>query len=271
MLRPPRTPHVMDTANVNNANATNAVPETEDVISHFTARAGQYDRSSHWCTDPVMMQRVVELAAPRPDDHMLDVACGTGLVSQAFRGKVARIVGLDLTPAMASQAQDIVDEMVFGSAESMPFEDGQFDLSLCRQGIQFMDAPRAVKEMVRVTKPGGRVVVINLCAYGEDDKKEYFEILRLRNPARRNFYVPEDMSRLLREAGCREVQVHQHVSEEDVDLWADNGAITEANRARIREIYRDASPEFQRHHQVRFADQGRIIDRMLFAIAVGTR
>jgi DNA gyrase subunit B len=244
--------------------------DSTDVIQHFTARAGQYNRSSHWCTDPEMMQLTVELAAPLPTDRMLDVACGTGLVSAAFRGKVAEIVGLDLTPAMAEQSLPVVDSLVLGPAEAMPLEDDEFDLTICRQGVQFMDAERAVREMVRVTKTGGRVVIVSLCAYGEEDKEEYFEILRLRNPARRNFFVPEDLERLLREAGCRQVSVHRHRSVEDVDVWSGNGAITESNRERIREIYRDASPEFLRLHQVEYPESGLIIDRMLFVIAVGT-
>lgn len=250
--------------------APEAVLDSTDVVQHFTARAGQYNRSSHWCTDPEMMRRTVELAKPRPTDRMLDVACGTGLVSAEFRGKVAEIIGLDLTPAMASQALPVLDSLVLGSAESMPLDDNQFDLTICRQGVQFMNAAQALREMVRVTRPGGRLVIVSLCAYGAEDKEEYFEILRLRNPARRNFFVPDDLERLLREAGCPNVSVYRHLSEENVDVWSGNGAITETKRARIREIYREASPEFLRLHQVQYPANGRIVDRMLFAIAVGT-
>ena len=244
-------------------------PDTSDVVEHFTARAGRYDRSSRWCTDPLMMQRLVELAQPRDSDLLLDVACGTGLVSEAFRGKVARIVGVDLTPAMTSQALTRADALVLGAAEALPFRDRQFDLTTCRQGLQFMDARLAVKEMTRVTKKGGRLLIVSLCAYGEEDRKETFEILHLRNPARRNFFVPEELSALLREAGCREIYLHDYVSDENVDVWSDNGAIAETNRERIRAIYREASPAFRRLHQLQYLDSGRIIDRMLFVLAVG--
>ncbi len=159
-------------------------PDSPDVIEHFTARAKKYDESSRWCTDQDLMARVVELAAPQKTDRVLDVACGTGLVSKAFRDHVASIVGLDLTPAMGSQATPWLDSMMIGAAEHMPFKDDEFDLAVCRQGIQFMRAQEAVNEMVRVTRPGGRVVLINLCGFGGGDEEEYFEILRLRNPAR---------------------------------------------------------------------------------------
>ena len=78
----------------------------------------------------------------------------------------------------------------------MPFEDSVFDLVTCRQA-PIMDDAAALAEMNRVLKPGGQVCIINLCAYGEADKDEYFEILRLRNPARKNFYLESDLMSLL--------------------------------------------------------------------------
>lgn len=244
--------------------------DSPDVVEHFTARAKQYDRSSHWCKDPEMMQAVMRIAAPRATDRMLDVACGTGLVSDTFRDKVGFIAGLDLTPAMAANAVTRLDCLTLGAAERMPFADGTFDLVVCRQGIQFMHAGAAVGEMVRVTKPGGRVVLIDLCAYGED-REECFAILRLRNPARRNFFVPDDVAKLLQKAGCAEVASHRYVSRENVDVWSGNGAISEWNREQIREIYQNASAEFRRLHAPEFLDDGKIIDHMLFAITAGVR
>ena len=47
----------------------------------------------------------------------------------------------------------------------------------CRQGIQFMDDRAAVAEMVRVARPGRRICLIHLVAYGREDRDEYFEIL----------------------------------------------------------------------------------------------
>jgi len=243
----------------------------DTVTRHFTDRAERYNKSSHWCTDPVLAERVLELAAPKDTDQVLDVACGTGLVSRLFKGRTAKVTGLDLTRAMYEQARPHLDELVAGSAEAMPFEDATFDLVVCRQGIQFMNDAAAVSEMARVTRPGGRVVLIHLCAYGESDREEYFEILKQRNPARRNFYLREDLAQLIANAGYRDVQVHDHISPEDVDIWSDNGAIPEDNREAIRQVYRNASPAFQELHANSVTDSGRIIDNMLFGIGVGVR
>lgn len=244
--------------------------DTGGVRTHFAERARTYDRSSSWCTDGALGELVLSAAAPRPGDAVLDVACGTGLVSRLFAGRVRRLVGVDITPEMAGQARGVLDELVIAPAEELPFADGTFDLVVCRQGVQFMTLPDAVREMVRVTRPGGRVVLTHLCAYGDDDREEYFEILRLRNPARRHFFGPGDTGALLAGAGCDPVRSQRYVSVEDVDVWADNGAIGEDARQAIRDCYGRASPAFRARHAVVEAD-GRITDRMLFVVASGTR
>lgn len=239
------------------------------VHGHFTARAARYNISSHWVDDPELGALTAQLLDPRPTDTLLDVACGTGLVSKHFKGKVAKIVGADITEAMFEQASPYIDEMVVAAGESLPFPDASFDRVVCRQGIQFMRDGEAVAEMLRVLKPGGKVGLVHLCAYGEADKAEYFEILRLRNEARRNFYLREDLARLLTAAGAVDVVVHEHISVEDVDVWSNTGAITEEAREGIRQVYRNASPEFQALHAARVGD--RILDNMLFGIAIGVK
>ncbi len=239
------------------------------VVEHFRARAARYNRSSSWADDPVLGARIVELLAPEPQHRLLDVACGTGLVSKHFRGRVAQIVGVDITDGMFSQAGAFIDELVAAPAEALPFEGSSFDRIVCRQGIQFMDDEAAVREMLRVLKPGGRVALVNLCAYGDEDRAEYFEILRLRNAARRNFYVREDLVALLEAAGAVNIEVHDYVSVENVDEWSNTGAIDESAREEIRQIYRHASSGFVDLHAASVGDQ--IVDHMLFGIIVGEK
>lgn len=239
------------------------------VLDHFTQRAARYNISSHWVDDPVLGARTVELLDVAPSHVLLDVACGTGLVSKHFKGKVAKIVGVDITSAMFEQAAPYIDEMVVGQGEALPFPDASFDRVVCRQGVQFMRDAEAAREILRVLKPGGKVALVHLCAYGEADRAEYFEILRLRNEARRNFYTRESLAALLTGAGAKNVVVHDYVSVEDVDVWSDTGAITEEAREGIRNVYRNASPAFLELHAAQVGD--RIVDNMLFGIAVGEK
>jgi len=190
-------------------------------------------------------------------------------VSRWFHGRVASVTGVDITAAMFEQARPWLDSLVVAPGEDIPLSADSYDIAISRQGIQFMDDAAAVSELVRLVRPGGHICLINLCAYGEDDAEEYFEILRWRNPVRRNFYHRRDLQNLLETAGCVNVVVHDHISVEDVDAWSDNGAIPEARREAIRRVYRNATPAFSKHHAVRSVDDTRFVDNMLFGIAIG--
>ena len=99
-------------------------------------------------------------------ERVLDVACGTGVVSRhAARrvGPLGHVTGVELNPAMlvvARQAAAYLDQVEFveGSALELPVPDAHFDVVVCQQAIMFFpDREQAVQEMYRALKPGGRV------------------------------------------------------------------------------------------------------------------
>ena len=108
-------------------------------------------------------------AAPQPGDRVLDVACGTGIVTRqaaAMLGGKGQVAGIDLNPAMLqvavtlSQPTSPLIEWRQGDAEALPYPDASFDLVLCQHGLQFFEDKRAaVAEMRRVLAPGGRVAI----------------------------------------------------------------------------------------------------------------
>lgn len=241
-----------------------------DVIEHFTARAERYDRSSRWCTDSDLLDQIFAASGAGPVSTVLDLACGTGLVSRRFHGSVGRLVGVDITPAMAAQARPALDQFIQADAAVLPLDDASFDAVVCRQGLQFMDLNRVLPELRRVLRPGGKLVTADLHAYGPDDQDEYFEVLRLRNPARRNFFANGDMARAVSAAGFDDVTVDAWISEEDVGAWANNGAIDDARQRAIRDVYESGSPAFLRLHAATVGPD-RIVDRMRFEITTATR
>ena len=110
---------------------------------------------------------LIGLAALRPGERVLDVACGTGIVARLASQQVGNngsVTGLDVNPGMLAVARTATPpgmsiEWHEANAEAMPFPDGSFDIVLCQMGLQFMaDNPAALGEMRRVLVPGGRLI-----------------------------------------------------------------------------------------------------------------
>ena len=111
---------------------------------------------------------LLELADLHAGDHVLDVACGTGLVTlraASIVGASGRVVGTDLSAAMVESlralaaAHGIAGEFERMDAEALRFADGTFDAALCALGLMYVpDPPRALAELRRVLRPRGRVV-----------------------------------------------------------------------------------------------------------------
>src|SRR5262249_51670077 len=113
-------------------------------------------------------RRLVDVAAIKPGDRVLDVACGTGVVTRLVANKVGsavQVVGLDLNPGMLARARaspttGAAIEWRAGSATNMPFADATFDCVICQHGLQFIaDKAAAVSEIHRVLSDRGRTVV----------------------------------------------------------------------------------------------------------------
>lgn len=112
---------------------------------------------------------LVDAAALRPGQRVLDVACGTGVVARVAAARVGRsgsVAAADINPAMLQQARSASGEAETPiswyetSAEAMPFQDASFDVVFCQLALQFMtDRGAALREMKRVLAPGGRVLV----------------------------------------------------------------------------------------------------------------
>jgi SAM-dependent methyltransferase len=109
--------------------------------------------------------RVAELAALEPGMRVLDVACGTGVLSLVVAEVVrpdGTVVGLDLNPGMLDVARRKAPRIDWreASVEAIPFEDAAFDAVVSQFGLMFVeDKARAIREMVRVLRPAGRLAV----------------------------------------------------------------------------------------------------------------
>ena len=113
---------------------------------------------------------LLALALPAAGERVLDIACGTGLVSFAAAravGSMGEVVGIDISGRMIDAAERRARDLGLSNcsfsrmdAERLALTDASFDLVLCALGLMYMpDAEQAVWEMCRVLRPGGRVAL----------------------------------------------------------------------------------------------------------------
>src|SRR5438309_9505097 len=123
-------------------------------------------------------ERTIELLDPQPGERILDVATGTGVAAFMAADRVGaegEVVATDLSQKMvdataADAKQRGVANMRFErvDAEDLAFEDGSFDVALCVLGLMYpADPQRAIDQMYRVLRPGGRAVV---CVWGRRER-----------------------------------------------------------------------------------------------------
>ena len=122
----------------------------------FITRFLSFGRDSHW------KSRLIADADIQPGSTVLDLACGTGDLAFAAAHHGARVVGLDITPLMVELARDKPEATgiawLVGDMTALPVQAGRFDLVTTGYGLRNVpDISRALAEIHRVLRPGGRV------------------------------------------------------------------------------------------------------------------
>jgi demethylmenaquinone methyltransferase/2-methoxy-6-polyprenyl-1,4-benzoquinol methylase len=153
------------------AAARPGVLEEQQVEAMFDRIAGVYDRMNRVMTaglDARWRERAVDLAAVGRGGRALDVACGTGDLALELARRVGdegEVVGCDFSERMLELARAKAPAQRFEQANALelPYPDDTFDAATVGFGARnFSDLPRGLREMARVVRPGGRVVVLEI-------------------------------------------------------------------------------------------------------------
>jgi SAM-dependent methyltransferase len=185
------------------------------IRDQFTRQATPFSTAAPIASEAAL-QLIIDAARPGPDDTLLDVACGGGIVVCAFAPYLRHATGIDVTPAMLQRASALAAEKRLanvtwqeGEVERLPYPDGAFTIVVTRFAMHhFLDPAAVFREMVRVCAPGGRVVVVDTYTSEDPAKAAAFNRLEiLRDPSHaRSLYLAE-LKGLFRTAGLGEPRI----------------------------------------------------------------
>lgn len=218
----------------------------EHILDQFTRQAVPFATAAAIRNEDAL-NRIVKMAQAGPDDTVLDVACGPGLLACAFARVARHVTGIDLTPAMLEQARALQRQQGFenltwqeGDVLPLPYADGSFSIVSSRFAFHhFLDPLAVLKQMRRVCQPGGRVVVAD-SAPAADQADAFNRMERLRDPSHVRALSPEELRALFAEAGLPSPRVQPDLLPGDVESLLARSFPREGDADRIRKIFAES-------------------------------
>jgi len=201
-----------------------------------------------------------------PSHVALDVATGGGHTAASLCRRVRRVVASDLTPEMLREARGLIAELgcsrmwfVAGDAQELPFRDAVFDRVLCRIAPHhFPDLRAAIREMARVTKPGGRIGIIDSIVPDDPALDAFLNgIERVRDPSHVRSYRMEEWTTLLTEEGLSLAHVSAAWKEHLFPEWVARTGRPVEVQDQVEEMFRSAFPRAKEFFRVRI-ENGRV-------------
>jgi demethylmenaquinone methyltransferase/2-methoxy-6-polyprenyl-1,4-benzoquinol methylase len=230
-------------------------PRKQHALELFEELPARYDELGAALSlfqDPRWRRAMVATLKAAPEDRVLDVATGTGLVARALVERYrCQVVGLDQSASMLSRARAKLAsdsvlasrlDLVEGEAEALPFADAEFDHLTFTYLLRYVDDPAAtLRELARVVKPGGRIACLEFClprgiyfwpwrlytrlglpALGRLASRQWYEVGRFLGPSIEGFYRAYPLARQLgmwEEAGIAQVTARRMSLGGGVVIW----------------------------------------------------
>ena len=190
------------------------------------------------------MQILIELSEVSASDDVLDIACGPGLVACEFATHARHVTGIDITPQMIEQAKERQKEKQLsnlswqvGDALPLPFPDAHFSVVLTRYSFHhFLNPVAVLTEMLRVCKPGGKVMVVDVVQPPEK-AKAYDQLEKLRDPSHVHALTFPEMAAIVGSLGLSNVKTAQYKVEGELEKQMDASFPNPGDADKIREMF----------------------------------
>lgn len=238
--------------------------QLERVRQQFGATAAGYAVSQgHAKGDE--LARVAELAGGVPigDRRALDIATGAGHTAFALAPFVAEVIASDATPQMLLQTQagaisrGLANvETALADAHDLPFPDASFDIVTCRIAPHHFSAlPLAVREMARVTKPGGMVLVVDSVVPEDPDLDAFLNHVEvLRDPSHVRSRTETEWRQLFEDNHLTLIAAERYPHTHDYADWVARAMVPAEEQPALEAAFLAASDAAVEQYQIQRAD-----------------
>jgi ubiquinone/menaquinone biosynthesis C-methylase UbiE len=205
------------------------------------------------------LDRMLALAEPKPTDTLLDIATGGGHVARKIGPHVGRVIASDLTPEMLDHAipylevQGVTAERLVADAQDLPLDDASVDIVTCRIAPHHFPDPAAfVAEVARVLRPGGRFLLVD-STVPDGAVGAFFNVYEtVRDPSHVRSLTEAEWVALLERHAFRIEAVEPFRKRHEFEEWTERMQVSEADRARLKVMMRDAGEEVRAVFEVAF-------------------
>lgn len=192
------------------------------------------------------LSTLIEMSGVHQNDLVLDLACGSGIVSCAFAKHAKHVTGIDITPEMLDQARQLQTQnklsnmdWVLADVDPLPFMDHQFSIVVTRFSFHhFLAYEKVFEQMVRVCAPGGVVMVVDV-AVPASKCSAYDQMEKLRDPSHTGVLTPQIFRHLFSHPLLTDFKTADYKMNISLNTQLAASYMTDENKKKFRQLIYD--------------------------------